>query len=243
MKDIELIGGLGGALGGPRSKLVHYEGRDFYQVGSGETLWGVAVDLYNDGGMAPVVWAEQDGLYRAIRGNMNNVRAGDVLLLPASKGVGSMYATGAIGRNTAVGSPFAAIGLATQDVINQTAAAMNDALIAHGYRQSDTAVYVAFQTAVGEGPDGYPGPDTMYQLQAVLGGMHVKPANVPIYPWDAKGGYDGVNAPTSAQWYGTGTGPAPPKPKTGMSGWAWAGIAGGTLLAVGGLGYAAHRWM
>jgi hypothetical protein len=94
-------------------------------------------------------------------------------------------------------SADAAAAAATQ---NSTALAMNDALNAHGYKQSDMGLYQAFQSAVGLTPDGYPGTNTMHELKDVLFSLGVEMANVPIYPWLASGGYDGVNAPLLSDW-------------------------------------------
>src|SRR5262249_38489492 len=75
-------------------------------------------------------------------------------------------------------------------------------------------IYVAFQEDAELTPDGFPGRNTMAALQTVLTTMGVSMPNVPIYTWSASGGYDGVNAPTSTQWYGSSavTPPSPPPP-------------------------------
>jgi hypothetical protein len=80
------------------------------------------------------------------------------------------------------------------------AVAMNNALLAHGYKISDQPIYRTFQSDAGLTADGFPGRNTMSELQDVLFAMGVEIAPVPIYPWLASGGYDGVNAPTAAQW-------------------------------------------
>lgn len=82
------------------------------------------------------------------------------------------------------------------------ATAMNNALIAHGYKAADQGLYRAFQSQEGLTPDGFPGTLTMQYLKDVLFSMGVEIAPVKIYPWTAAGGYDGVNAPTQVEWYG-----------------------------------------
>ena len=99
-----------------------------------------------------------------------------------------------------------------------TATAMAAALSAHGYKQADQPIYMAFQSAMGSAADGFPGSGTMGKLQSVLSSAGIPMPNVTIYPWHASGGYDGVNAPTSAEWYGTGGGAAPASVSTVPSG-------------------------
>ena len=129
------------------------------------------------------------------------------------------------------------------------AAAMNNALIAHGYKQSDQPLYMAFQRDAELTPDGFPGQNTMKELGDVLFAMHVTMANVPIYPWLAAPGYDGKNAPTSAQWYGTSAPTTKPSTSTStttttsnasflsslanLSGGTKALLVGAAVLAVG----------
>jgi peptidoglycan hydrolase-like protein with peptidoglycan-binding domain len=91
------------------------------------------------------------------------------------------------------------------------ATAMNSALAAHGYKQADQGLYMAFQRAMGLTADGYPGTGTMGKLRAVLTSAGIPMASVPVYPWRA-GAYDGVNAPTAASWTGAAATPAPPPP-------------------------------
>jgi len=81
------------------------------------------------------------------------------------------------------------------------ATAMNDALAAHGYKQTDMGLYKEFQRAMGIASDGYPGTGTMGRLAAVLASAGIPMAQVPIYPWHA-GSWDGKNAPTAASWSG-----------------------------------------
>jgi hypothetical protein len=93
--------------------------------------------------------------------------------------------------------------------LQASAIAMNNALLAHGYKQADQGLYRAFETAAGLTPDGFPGTNTMGKLQQVLSAAGVQMAPVKIYPWLASGTYDGVNAPTMAEWTGGGGGAAP----------------------------------
>jgi len=91
-----------------------------------------------------------------------------------------------------------------QDPATQAAAtAMNNALLAHGYKYADMGLYKAFQQLAGVQVDGYPGTTTMTELKDVLFAMGVEIAPVPVYVW-APGAYDGVNAPTAAQWAAPG---------------------------------------
>jgi hypothetical protein len=85
--------------------------------------------------------------------------------------------------------------------LQSAAVAMNNALILHGYRLYDQAIYKAFQRAAGSSvPDGFPGTSTMGKLQSALSTLGLPLANVPIYPWKATGGYDGKNAPLASDW-------------------------------------------
>jgi hypothetical protein len=90
-------------------------------------------------------------------------------------------------------------GLGAPDLAT-AASAMNDALLAHGYKQSDMPLYKAFQQAAGLTADGYPGSNTMMALFDALANIGQLPAPVKLYPWLSGPGYDGVNAPTMAEW-------------------------------------------
>jgi hypothetical protein len=86
--------------------------------------------------------------------------------------------------------------------------AMNAALTARGYKQSDQPIYQVFQSAVGLKPDGYPGTTTMARLTGVLQTVgQTIPANLPVYPWKSVTGtqsdYDGKNAPAWSDWTGS----------------------------------------
>lgn len=138
------------------------------------------------------------------------------------------------------------LGAATQDEINAAAVAMNNALIAHGYRASDMALYEAFQADVGLKADGYPGTATMTQLKDVLFAMGIEIAPVPVYPWSASGGgYDGVNAPTAAQWYGStsttvvNNTSTTTSTTTAAADWTRPLLIGAAIVAVAGIGTAA----
>jgi len=86
--------------------------------------------------------------------------------------------------------------------LQQAAIAMNNALAADGYRKSDQGVYMAFQAQAfpSSKPDGFPGTHTMGALHDALASAGVTMAPVTVYPWLAGPGYDGVNAPTLAEW-------------------------------------------
>jgi hypothetical protein len=85
---------------------------------------------------------------------------------------------------------------------------MNQALTAHGYKQADQGLYRSFQSLMSLSPvDGFPGTGTMHALAEVLASMAppVPLAPVKIYPWRSMpgtSGYDGINAPTWAEWTG-----------------------------------------
>ena len=83
---------------------------------------------------------------------------------------------------------------------------MNQSLMAHGYKQRDQDIYRAFQRSIGARVvDGFPGTGTMTALGRALVTMGEAMAPVRIYPWKSKpgtSGYDGVNAPTLAEWTG-----------------------------------------
>ena len=89
--------------------------------------------------------------------------------------------------------------------VQNAAFTMNAALGTRGYKKSDMGLYRAFQSAAGLGADGYPGTGTMNALASALtsipGGIGLAP--VKVYPWSSKGGYDGINAPTNAEWSGS----------------------------------------
>jgi peptidoglycan hydrolase-like protein with peptidoglycan-binding domain len=98
-----------------------------------------------------------------------------------------------------------------QTPLQAAAVAMSNALTRNGYRLADQPIYKQFQTLAGTAADGFPGTTTMGLLQRALASMTppLPMPPVPIYPWKAAPGYNGVNAPTSAQWYGTAPAPGP----------------------------------
>jgi hypothetical protein len=93
-------------------------------------------------------------------------------------------------------------GAQTQSPIQTAAVLMQKALNANGYRRSDQPIYKAFQRAIqpSKTPDGFPGPTTMKALGMALQSLALPMPSVPVYPWKSNGAYDGVNAPTRAQW-------------------------------------------
>ncbi len=126
--------------------------------------------------------------------------------------------------------------------VQDAAIAMNNALLAHGYVASDQGLYTAFQQAAGLAADGFPSTHTMQALSSTLASASVAMANVPIYPWLAAPGYDGVNAPTSAQWYGSGTGPTSSSTTStststffGLPAWVGYVVGGAALVGIGGI--------
>ena len=97
--------------------------------------------------------------------------------------------------------------VASMTPLQKAAAAMNVLLNQHGYKMADMPIYKAFQQNAGLGADGYPGSGTMGKLIATLNAMSVPVAPVKVYPWKSTGGYDGVNAPTQAEWSGADSSP------------------------------------
>jgi hypothetical protein len=149
-----------------------------------------------------------------------------------------------------------------QGALTQAAIAMNNALLAHGYKRGDQPLYRAFQSAAGLSPDGFPGQATMNALFNALAAAGELPAPVKIYPWLRSGGFDGVNAPTWAEWTGGAPAPVPggggvtppapgggggvtppaPKPTVTQAGMSTGGTVAavlGTVLVIGGVAWAA----
>jgi hypothetical protein len=134
--------------------------------------------------------------------------------------------------------------------ISAAATAMNDALLAHGYKQSDMPLYSAFQTEAGLTADGFPGAATMAALGDEMQRQGGLLAPVQIYPWlGPPNGYDGVNAPLPSEWQPAAA-PTTTKPATTtttttttstpstMSPWI---IGGAAAVVAGGVGYAVYR--
>jgi hypothetical protein len=89
--------------------------------------------------------------------------------------------------------------------VQQAAVDMANALTTHGYKQADQGLYKAFQSATGGTADGFPGLGTMGKLDSVLASAGLPPPAVKRYPWHSMpgtSGYNGVNAPTWAEWSG-----------------------------------------
>jgi hypothetical protein len=128
--------------------------------------------------------------------------------------------------------------------VNATATAMNDALLAHGYKQADMGLYKSFQSAAGLTADGFPGSNTMQALFDTLAAAGQLPAPVKIYPWLSTGQYDGVNAPTLGEWQPAATPTGPQRtPTVVVTGDApnYGPIIIGAAV-VGGLGLIAYAW-
>jgi hypothetical protein len=129
--------------------------------------------------------------------------------------------------------PVPVAPVVVQTPLQAAAVAMSNALNRNGYRQVDQPIYKQFQTLAKTTADGFPGTNTMNLLRSALASMSppLPMPNVPIYPWKAAPGYDGVNAPTPAQWYGTAPAPvvvtpgqavmmpAPVQPYPGTGAW------------------------
>ena len=105
-----------------------------------------------------------------------------------------------------------------------------------GYRMVDMPIYASAQKSLGGlKSDGYPGRHTMAALSNALGGKNIPMPNVPVYPWygPPDGQYDGVNAPTLAEWLrGAPPGEFTVNTTPGPDG----GAAGGDILAAGSAG-------
>jgi hypothetical protein len=158
--------------------------------------------------------------------------------------LGPSFAYPGVGRMGGVGASFGGDG--SQGVIlpgqstgpTANAQAMKDALSAHGYSVLDKPLYVAVQADAGLAQDGFPGPNTMNAMGALVG----FPVGVPVFPWSANCGptlgdcYNGVNAPLLSQWNPAADPSAPanaeasqpvPQPNTG------GGPGGGSTPAAG----------
>jgi len=131
--------------------------------------------------------------------------------------------------------------------VGAAAVAMNAALRAHGYRRLDQPIYAGFQLeAGGLTVDAFPGTHTMGALSTALAALSPPQtlASVTVYPWLAttasgatgQAAYDGVNAPTWAQWTGQGAAPAVSTASAAGSGGLIAAIA---AVAVVGAGFVA----
>jgi len=118
---------------------------------------------------------------------------------PGDKGAQTFMATEAWRLATA---PSASPPTVTLTPVQHAAQAMNAALAGHGYKLTDQGLYKAFQSAAGLTADGFPGEGTMAVLKSSLGTMGTSLAPVKVYPWKSGGAYDGVNAPTLAEWQG-----------------------------------------
>jgi len=104
------------------------------------------------------------------------------------------------------GTIFGERGQGIPTTSRQAAAnAMNNELArVGGFRLYDQPVYKAYQSAAGLTTDGFPGTHTMNSLATDVAAMGGTLASVPIFAWKSRTGtmqdYDGVNAPTAAEW-------------------------------------------
>jgi len=99
-----------------------------------------------------------------------------------------------------VPTPGAAANLSP---VQAAASAMNVAIDMNGYRKRDQAIYKSFQSAAGLSPvDGFPGSDTALALGQILKTipLPLSPKVNSAYTFSSSTGFDGVHAPTSAQW-------------------------------------------
>jgi len=161
-------------------------------------------------------------------------------------GGGALPADNSQVTGSGTGSMGVKITAAAYPTVQAAATAMYNAIQAHGYVRADQAIYAGYQLKAGNlTVDAFPGSNTMASLKATLAGMGITmSSSIPIYPWLATtaGGatgvaaYDGVNAPTWAQWTGQGSAPSGPvaKASAASSGGAVAAIVAG-LVVVGGV--------
>jgi len=116
---------------------------------------------------------------------------------PGDKGPQTFMATEAWRVATAPSATPPTVALTP---VQHAAQLMNAALAAHGYKAADQELYRNYQAAAGLPRDGFPGTGTMTSLRTTLATMGTSLAPVKIYPWRSTGAYDGVNAPTQAEW-------------------------------------------
>lgn len=178
------------------------------------------------------------------QGDVGTLVAGLVIGQPTDTGGVTVDGAGTLPTdNSTISDARITVNPVNYPTLAAAAAAMNAALIAHGYVRSDQPIYAGFQVKAGDlTVDGFPGTHTMNRLRGVLPAGTM--ANVQIYPWLAttpsnatgQAAYDGVNAPTWAQWTGQGTGPAPAAvAKAGMGSGGIVAAIVGTLVVVGGV--------
>lgn len=87
--------------------------------------------------------------------------------------------------------------------LQAAASAVNVAIDLGGYRKRDMGIYKSFQSAAGLSPiDGYPGSEFTLALGQALKTipLPMSPRVNSAYTFSSATGFDGVHAPTSAQW-------------------------------------------
>lgn len=183
--------------------------------------------------VADYIEQSSDGSAAPVEGGLIQLESGGAVPEDNSKVTGS--GTGGMGVK---------ITAAAYPTLQAAATAMYNAIQAHGYVRTDQPIYAGYQVKAGNlTVDAFPGTHTMASLKATLASMGVtmNPA-IKVYPWLAttSGGatgvdaYDGVNAPTWAQWTGQGSGGAVSTASAAGSGGAVAAIVAG-LVVVGGV--------
>lgn len=103
----------------------------------------------------------------------------------------------------AIAPPQTNVVTSTLSPVQKAASLMLSALIAHGYKACDQALYKSFQGLAGLSTDGFPGLGTMHALANVLATMgQALPPDLPLYPWTKAGGWGHPNAPDLSEWNG-----------------------------------------
>lgn len=150
--------------------------------------------------LLPTLWAKGEGTFQTemVGGRYITFQATSLL---GQKAVAAYRSTNCEVIPTA--PPVMPPATPNQALIDK-ANVMNEALKIRGYKKSDMHIYQDFQRAAGLLADGYPGTVTMLKLETVLKSAGYGMAPVRVYPWKAGAPYDGVNAPTTSEWEGTG---------------------------------------
>ena len=121
-------------------------------------------------------------------------------VMSAAKAATPAVPPGVTPSNTVVPQPGQAANLTP---LQAAASAANVAIDMNGYRKADQGIYKSFQSAAGLSPvDGFPGTGFTLALGQALKTipLPMSPKVNPAYTFANATGFDGVHAPTSAQW-------------------------------------------